>query len=89
MSDSRRTGGPDARTTAIGRNPLLVLRPCHRVVGADGALRGYAAGLERKRLLLTCEGAPVSTSTGSAPVRHGVGTVRAGRRRTLGLHDAA
>ncbi|MET9730761.1 methylated-DNA--[protein]-cysteine S-methyltransferase [Streptomyces sp. NPDC006458] len=41
--------------TAIGANPLLVLRPCHRVIGADGSLVGYAAGLERKRLLLTLE----------------------------------
>ncbi|MGW2016014.1 methylated-DNA--[protein]-cysteine S-methyltransferase [Streptomyces sp. NPDC001927] len=41
--------------TAIGRNPLLVVRPCHRVVGADGSLRGYAAGLERKELLLGLE----------------------------------
>ncbi|HEY9371143.1 methylated-DNA--[protein]-cysteine S-methyltransferase [Streptomyces sp.] len=45
--------------TAIGRNPLLVVRPCHRVIGADGALRGYAAGLERKERLLGLEGALV------------------------------
>lgn len=41
--------------TAIGRNPLLVVRPCHRVIGADGSLTGYAAGLERKRHLLDLE----------------------------------
>ncbi|MFI7316343.1 methylated-DNA--[protein]-cysteine S-methyltransferase [Streptomyces venezuelae] len=41
--------------TAIGRNPLLVVRPCHRVIGADGSLTGYAGGLERKRLLLDLE----------------------------------
>ncbi|MFB7732997.1 methylated-DNA--[protein]-cysteine S-methyltransferase [Streptomyces sp. NPDC056112] len=41
---------------AIGANPLLVLRPCHRVVGADGSLTGYAGGLERKVRLLTLEG---------------------------------
>ncbi|MEU9706830.1 methylated-DNA--[protein]-cysteine S-methyltransferase [Streptomyces sp. NPDC047981] len=41
--------------TAIGRNPLLVVRPCHRVVGADGSLRGYAAGLDRKERLLGIE----------------------------------
>ncbi|MFF3321281.1 methylated-DNA--[protein]-cysteine S-methyltransferase [Streptomyces sp. NPDC002889] len=46
--------------TAIGRNPLLVVRPCHRVIGADGALRGYAGGLERKERLLELEGAPAS-----------------------------
>ncbi|MCL6287234.1 MULTISPECIES: methylated-DNA--[protein]-cysteine S-methyltransferase [Streptomyces] len=48
--------GVRAVGTAIGRNPLLVLRPCHRVIGADGALRGYAGGLERKKLLLGLEG---------------------------------
>ncbi len=42
--------------TAIGANPLLVLRPCHRVIGADGSLTGYAGGLDRKRALLSLEG---------------------------------
>ncbi|MFD7990113.1 methylated-DNA--[protein]-cysteine S-methyltransferase [Streptomyces mexicanus] len=42
---------------AIGANPLLVVRPCHRVIGADGSLTGYAGGLERKVRLLTLEGA--------------------------------
>ena len=42
---------------AIGANPLLVVRPCHRVVGANGSLTGYAAGVERKHALLTLEGA--------------------------------
>jgi methylated-DNA-[protein]-cysteine S-methyltransferase len=40
---------------AIGRNPVSVLVPCHRVVGADGALTGYAGGLDRKRRLLQIE----------------------------------
>jgi methylated-DNA-[protein]-cysteine S-methyltransferase len=42
---------------AIGANPLLIVRPCHRVIGADGSMRGYAAGVERKVQLLTHEGA--------------------------------
>ncbi|MEU3337863.1 methylated-DNA--[protein]-cysteine S-methyltransferase [Streptomyces sp. NPDC006668] len=42
---------------AIGANPLLIVRPCHRVVGADGSMRGYAGGVERKVRLLTHEGA--------------------------------
>ncbi|MBO1337979.1 methylated-DNA--[protein]-cysteine S-methyltransferase [Streptomyces sp. VRA16 Mangrove soil] len=42
---------------AIGANPLLVVRPCHRVIGADGSLTGYAGGLERKVRLLNLEGA--------------------------------
>jgi methylated-DNA-[protein]-cysteine S-methyltransferase len=44
---------------AVGHNPLSILVPCHRVVGADGSLTGYAGGLERKRFLLELEGAPV------------------------------
>jgi methylated-DNA-[protein]-cysteine S-methyltransferase len=42
---------------AIGANPLLIIRPCHRVVGADGTMRGYAGGVERKQWLLVHEGA--------------------------------
>ncbi|GAA2328048.1 methylated-DNA--[protein]-cysteine S-methyltransferase [Streptomyces kunmingensis] len=41
---------------AVGANPLLIVRPCHRVIGADGSLTGYAGGLERKVRLLTLEG---------------------------------
>jgi len=41
---------------ALGANPLLILRPCHRVIGADGSLTGYAGGLERKVSLLRLEG---------------------------------
>lgn len=40
---------------AVGRNPLSVVVPCHRVVGAGGALTGYAGGLPRKELLLALE----------------------------------
>jgi methylated-DNA-[protein]-cysteine S-methyltransferase len=42
---------------AVGANPLLIIRPCHRVVGADGLMRGYAGGVERKQWLLGHEGA--------------------------------
>lgn len=42
---------------AIGRNPLSVIVPCHRVLGRDGALTGYAGGLDRKQALLRHEGA--------------------------------
>jgi methylated-DNA-[protein]-cysteine S-methyltransferase len=44
---------------AVGRNPLSVIRPCHRVVGHDGRLTGYAGGIERKRRLLELEGAAI------------------------------
>lgn len=42
---------------AVGHNPLSIAVPCHRVVGANGTLTGYAGGLERKRFLLGLEGA--------------------------------
>jgi methylated-DNA-[protein]-cysteine S-methyltransferase len=42
---------------ANGRNPIAVVVPCHRVVGADGSLTGYGYGLERKRFLLDLEAA--------------------------------
>ena len=41
---------------AVGHNPLSIIIPCHRVVGADGSLTGYAGGLEKKRWLLQLEG---------------------------------
>ncbi|MDH6625508.1 methylated-DNA-[protein]-cysteine S-methyltransferase [Streptomyces sp. LBL] len=55
-----RIGAPRAAVRAvggaIGANPLLILRPCHRVIGANGSLTGYAGGLERKTSLLSLEG---------------------------------
>jgi methylated-DNA-[protein]-cysteine S-methyltransferase len=41
---------------ANGRNPISIVVPCHRVIGADGSLTGYGGGLERKRWLLAHEG---------------------------------
>ena len=40
---------------AVGRNPISIIVPCHRVVGTDGSLTGYAGGLDRKRALLELE----------------------------------
>ncbi|MGV9680168.1 methylated-DNA--[protein]-cysteine S-methyltransferase [Nocardia sp. NPDC003482] len=55
-----RVGAPRAAVravgAAIGANPLLIVRPCHRVIGANGSLTGYAGGIERKRRLLELEG---------------------------------
>lgn len=42
---------------AVGRNPISIIVPCHRVLGADGSLTGYAGGLDRKTALLSLEGA--------------------------------
>ena len=53
-------GAPRAVGAAVGRNPISILIPCHRVVGADGGLTGYAGGVERKRFLLELEGADLS-----------------------------
>ena len=54
----RRVGCRSAQAVggAVGRNPVAVIVPCHRVVGADGSLTGYAYGLDRKRRLLQLEG---------------------------------
>ena len=41
---------------AVGHNPVSIIVPCHRVIGADGSLTGYAGGLEKKVRLLTLEG---------------------------------
>jgi methylated-DNA-[protein]-cysteine S-methyltransferase len=49
-------GASRAVGAANGANPLPVVLPCHRVVGADGRLTGYAGGLERKAMLLRLEG---------------------------------
>jgi len=43
---------------ANGRNPISIIVPCHRVIGADGSLTGYGGGLDRKEWLLRHEGAP-------------------------------
>ena len=54
------TGNPRAARavgTVMNRNPIPIVLPCHRVVGATGSLTGYAGGLDRKELLLRLEGA--------------------------------
>jgi methylated-DNA-[protein]-cysteine S-methyltransferase len=54
---ARRLGGADPRDVgaAVGRNPMCILIPCHRVIGSTGRLTGYAGGLRRKRALLEIE----------------------------------
>ena len=56
---ARQLGLPDAARAvgaAVGRNPIGIVVPCHRVVGSNGSLTGYAAGLPRKESLLQLEG---------------------------------
>ncbi len=48
---------------AVGHNPISVIVPCHRVVGADGNLTGYGGGIQRKKALLKLEGVDMSQLT--------------------------
>jgi methylated-DNA-[protein]-cysteine S-methyltransferase len=52
-----RPGSARAAGAATGRNPIGIIVPCHRIVGSNGSLTGYAGGLDRKRALLELEGA--------------------------------
>ena len=67
------TGQARAAGAATGRNPIGIIVPCHRIVGADGSLTGYAGGLERKRALLALEGGerqlPLDAVTAGASAR--------------------
>ena len=63
-----RIGAPGAARAvgaAVARNPVSIVVPCHRVVGADGSLTGYAGGTERKRALLELEGARAGVERGT------------------------
>ena len=57
---------PRAVGSAVGKNPISVIIPCHRALGADGSLTGYAGGLDRKRVLLELE---QTTTQNSIPRR--------------------
>jgi methylated-DNA-[protein]-cysteine S-methyltransferase len=74
---AKRIGNPSASRAvglANGRNPISILVPCHRVIGADGSLTGYGGGLDRKSWLLAHEGA-LNLSRETVP--------------SLGLHQVA
>ena len=62
LAEMGEMSGASARAvgSAVGRNPISVIIPCHRVVGKDGTLRGYAGGIGRKLQLLMLEGVDVS-----------------------------
>lgn len=62
---ARRIGSPTSSRAvglANGRNPISIIVPCHRVIGASGKLVGYGGGLDRKRALLELESAVLATS---------------------------
>jgi len=69
---ARRIGRPTA-SRAVGhsnaRNPISIIVPCHRVIGADKSLTGYAGGLERKRMLLALEAEEKGLSTEDSGLR--------------------
>jgi methylated-DNA-[protein]-cysteine S-methyltransferase len=58
-------GSARAAGAATGRNPIGVIVPCHRIMGANGSLTGYAGGLARKRALLELESCPSSSESSS------------------------
>jgi len=57
-----------AAGAATGRNPISVIIPCHRIVGSDGSLTGYAGGLDRKRTLLAFEKATANSAGNARPI---------------------
>jgi methylated-DNA-[protein]-cysteine S-methyltransferase len=63
------TGSARAAGAATGRNPLSIIVPCHRIMGSDGSLTGYAGGLARKRALLALEGSGQDLLSQAARVR--------------------
>jgi methylated-DNA-[protein]-cysteine S-methyltransferase len=68
--------GSRAVGLANGRNPIAIIVPCHRVIGADGSLTGFGGGIDRKEWLLTHEGQPVTgeLAFGDATGPKGVGS---------------
>jgi len=61
---------------ATGRNPITIIVPCHRVIGADGTLTGYASGVERKLALLSLEGAALAAVDTAADAKRSAATAR-------------
>ncbi|MFM2066294.1 MAG: hypothetical protein RLZZ584_1203 [Pseudomonadota bacterium] len=70
---------------AVGRNPVSVIVPCHRVLGGDGSLTGYAGGLDRKLALLLLEGAELARKTAGTARAASAPTTPASPDRQPGL----
>jgi len=68
-----RPGSARAAGAATGRNPVSIIVPCHRIMGADGSLTGYAGGLRRKRALLALESGCSRSGTLREKPRSGAG----------------
>lgn len=68
---SRNLGNPDALravASANGANAMSILIPCHRIIGSDGSLVGYAGGLDAKKKLLILEGVQISSAKNQIPL---------------------
>ena len=71
---ARQIGRPDAVRAvgaANGKNPISIVTPCHRVIGSNGKLTGFAGGLDAKAFLLRLEGAPLGPVRAAAEDRAG------------------
>ena len=78
---AKRLGNPNGSRAvglANGRNPIAVIVPCHRVIGADGSLTGFGGGLDRKQWLLTHEGYPGTGELALGDARNSVDTMSSG-----------
>lgn len=76
---ARRLGDPDgarAVGSANGANPIVIIIPCHRVIGADGSLVGYGGGLRRKRILLDLESGRTTLDLALTPPAASIETLR-------------
>jgi methylated-DNA-[protein]-cysteine S-methyltransferase len=88
---ARRIGVPSASRAvgvANGHNPVSIIVPCHRVIGADGSLTGYGGGLERKRWLLELEAGVLSLGSAQSDEVEGV-QIRSKSSRSNGTSQAS
>ena len=97
MTLAEEIGRPDrvrAVGAAVGRTPVPIIVPCHRVIGADGSLTGYGGGLQRKQALLELESqvrggaVPAPGVGGPSAVAAGLGGVAAGLTGIRGQADS-
>lgn len=65
--DGRKTWSAQAAGGAVGHNPVSIIVPCHRVLGSDGSLTGYAGGIDKKLWLLRHEGAKIQSQMAGQP----------------------
>jgi methylated-DNA-[protein]-cysteine S-methyltransferase len=73
--------------SAVGRNPISIVVPCHRVIGSDGSLTGYAGGLNRKRALLVIEGITATANAEAQRSRRTTEIERHSRQGAFSFQD--